>query len=120
MNNAANLKESKPESCSVWIMCSCRNHSLRQQTNSANIEEGLSGTKEYLTMHYVLIVYDIQEKQGGIDTLICDAVSCSVIKSEKQEPQVGFEPTTSSLPRTRDTPMPLRRVCDNNIGQYLT
>ncbi len=48
------------------------------------------------------------------------AVSCSVINSEKQEPQVGFEPTTSSLPRTRDTPMPLRRVCDNNIGQYLT
>ena len=48
------------------------------------------------------------------------AVRLSVIKSEKQEPQVGFEPTTSSLPRTRDTPMPLRRVCDNNIGQYLT
>ena len=48
------------------------------------------------------------------------AVSCSVTNSEKQEPQVGFEPTTSSLPRTRDTPMPLRRVCDNNIGQYLT
>ena len=48
------------------------------------------------------------------------AVSCSVTNSEKQKPQVGFEPTTSSLPRTRDTPMPLRRVCDNNIGQYLT
>ena len=49
-----------------------------------------------------------------------NAVSCSIINSEKQEPQVGFEPTTSSLPRTRDTPMPLRRVCDNNIGQDLT
>ena len=42
------------------------------------------------------------------------------LESKKKEPQTGFEPVTSSLPRTRDTPMPLRRVCDNNIGQDLT
>ena len=44
----------------------------------------------------------------------------SGLESEKGKPQTGFEPVTSSLPRTRDTPMPLRRVCDNNIGEDLT
>ena len=63
---------------------------------------------------------DEQEIEIQIKIRIRNTVSCSVINSEKQEPQVGFEPTTSSLPRTRDTPMPLRRVCDNNIGEYLT
>ena len=63
---------------------------------------------------------DEQEIEIKIKIRIRNAVSCSVMNSEKQEPQVGFEPTTSSLPRTRDTPMPLRRVCDNNIGQDLT
>ena len=63
---------------------------------------------------------DEQKIEIQIRITIRDAVSYCVTNSEKQEPQVGFEPTTSSLPRTRDTPMPLRRVCDNNIGQHLT